>query len=97
IITTSAIRYAVCTQVISLAEAERPACISASDADTTWMSRIAMNMPNTIARKVKSLRGEILSSLTATSEDSWGRLILAAADSLMDHRLRGIISRRRAL
>ena len=28
--------------------AERPAWISASDAETIWMSRIAMNIPNTM-------------------------------------------------
>ena len=35
--------------------ADKPAWISASDAETIWMSRIAMNMPNTMARKREQL------------------------------------------
>src|SRR4051812_29662832 len=47
---TSAIRYAVWTHDTSLELADRPAWISVSDAETTWMSRIDMNMPNTMIR-----------------------------------------------
>src|ERR1019366_4716162 len=54
---TSAIRYEVWTQDTSLEEADRPAWISLSDADTTWMSRIDMNMPNTMMRNANSRRG----------------------------------------
>src|SRR6185437_6687604 len=57
IMITSAIRYAVCTQEISSEPAERPAWIWFSDDDTTCMSRIAMNMPNTITTKAKTVRG----------------------------------------
>jgi hypothetical protein len=48
--------------VISLELAASPACISVNDADTIWMSRIAMNMPNTIDRKANSRRGSIWSA-----------------------------------
>ena len=34
--------------MISSDEAESPAWISDSDAETIWMSRIAMNIPNTM-------------------------------------------------
>src|SRR4051794_825666 len=58
---TSAIRYAVCTHDTSLELADNPACISDSDADTTWMSRIAMNIPNTMIKNAISRRGTIFS------------------------------------
>ena len=48
--TTSAIRYQVCTQLIAVALADRPAWCSDSELETIWMSRIAMNMPTTMAR-----------------------------------------------
>src|SRR5258708_29289366 len=54
---TSAIRYEVWTHDTSLELADRPAWISASDADTTWMSRIDMNIPNTMMRNANSRRG----------------------------------------
>src|SRR5277367_4353768 len=59
---TSAIRYEVCTQEISLELAERPAWISASEAETTWMSRIDMNIPNTMIRNAINRRGSIRSA-----------------------------------
>ena len=62
IATTSAIRYEVCTQVISSLEAASPAWISDSDADTTWMSRNAMNMPKHIARKARMRSGSTRST-----------------------------------
>ena len=50
---TSAIRYEVCTHGISSPEADRPAWISDSEAETIWMSRIAMNMPKHITTKAR--------------------------------------------
>src|SRR3979409_1855167 len=47
---TSAIKYEVWTHDTSLDLADNPAWISESDAETTWMSRIAMNIPNTMIR-----------------------------------------------
>src|SRR4051795_13735565 len=58
---TSAIRYEVCTHDTSLELADSPAWISDSDAETTWMSRIAMNMPNTMIRNAISRRATIFS------------------------------------
>src|SRR6266700_7668388 len=58
---TSAIRYEVCTHDTSLELAERPAWISDSDAETTWMSRIDMNIPNTMIRNANSRRGAMRS------------------------------------
>src|SRR6195256_15141 len=51
---TSAIRYEVWTQDTSLELADKPAWISASDAETIWMSRIDMNIPNTMMRNANS-------------------------------------------
>src|SRR4051794_41130420 len=58
---TSAIRYEVCTHDTSLELADSPAWISDSDAETTWISRIAMNMPNTMIKNATSRRGTIFS------------------------------------
>src|SRR5437868_15382796 len=58
---TSAIRYEVCTHDTSLELADSPAWISDSDADTTWMSRMAMNMPKTMIRNAIRRRGWIRS------------------------------------
>src|ERR1700675_3778738 len=54
---TSAIRYEVWTHDTSLELADRPAWMSESDAETIWMSRIAMNMPKTMIRNAISRRG----------------------------------------
>src|SRR5512135_319144 len=54
---TSAIRYEVWTHDTSLELADRPAWISVSEAETTWISRIDMNMPNTMMRNAISLFG----------------------------------------
>src|SRR6185295_8502994 len=62
---TSAIRYEVCTHDTSLELADRPAWICCSDAETTWMSRIDMNIPNTMIRNVNSRRGGMRSSAAA--------------------------------
>src|SRR5229473_3948225 len=58
---TSAIRYAVWTHDTSVELADRPAWISVSDAETTWMSRIDMNIPNTMMRNAISRRGAMRS------------------------------------
>src|ERR1700692_811934 len=54
---TSAIRYEVWTHDTSVELADRPAWMSVSDAETTWMSRIDMNIPNTMMRNATSRRG----------------------------------------
>src|SRR5471032_2660774 len=59
---TSAIRYAVWTQDTSLELADRPAWISVSEAETIWMSRIDMNIPNTMIRNATSRRGAMRSA-----------------------------------
>src|SRR6202035_6185535 len=64
---TSAIRYEVWTHDTSLELADRPAWISESDAETTWMSRIDMNIPNTMIRKANSRRGEMRSAGAAAA------------------------------
>src|ERR1700731_5201687 len=56
---TSAIRYEVWTQDTSLELADRPAWISVSEAETTWMSRIDMNIPNTMMKNATSRRGSM--------------------------------------
>ena len=58
---TSAIRYAVCTHDTSVELADRPAWMSVSDAETIWMSRIDMNIPNTMIRNAISRRGAMRS------------------------------------
>src|SRR5450755_3824669 len=62
---TSAIRYAVCTHDTSVELADRPAWMSVSEAETTWMSRIDMNIPNTMIRNANSRRGGIRSDTAA--------------------------------
>src|SRR5471032_1838567 len=64
---TSAIRYAVWTHDTSLELADRPAWISVSDAETIWMSRIDMNMPNTMIRNANSRRGGMRSAAAAAA------------------------------
>src|SRR5205807_5981409 len=79
-------RYAVCTQLISFDEAARPAWISVSEAETIWMSRIAMNMPNTMQRNVISRRGSIRS---ASAEAGWGTApaVMVVASAMLALRL----------
>src|SRR5262249_41303061 len=62
---TSAMRYEVCTHDTSLWLADRPAWISLSEAETIWMSRIDMNIPNTMMRKQNSRFGGIRSDAIA--------------------------------
>src|SRR5712672_3281082 len=64
---TSAIRYEVWTQDTSLELADRPAWISLSDAETTWMSRIDMNIPNTMLKNAISRRGAMRSEGAAAA------------------------------
>src|SRR3978361_1283978 len=58
---TSAIRYAVWTHGTSEERAEGPAWISLSEAETIWMSRIDMNIPNTMIKNANSRRGAMRS------------------------------------
>src|ERR1700722_17119455 len=62
---TSAIRYAVCTHDTSVELADRPAWISVSEAETIWMARIDMNIPNTMIRNATNRRGSMRSEGTA--------------------------------
>src|SRR3979411_1317190 len=64
---TSAIRYAVWTHDTSLELADRPAWISVSDAETSWMSTIDMTIPNTMMRNANSRRGAMRSDGTAVA------------------------------
>src|ERR1700729_1487606 len=76
---TSAIRYAVWTQDISLELADRPAWISVSDAETIWMSRIDMNIPNTMMRNATSRRGAMRSDGAAVAFIIPGAVAVASA------------------
>src|ERR1700692_4559539 len=64
---TSAIRYEVWTHDTSLELADRPAWMSVSEAETTWMSRIDMNIPNTMMRNATSRRGAMRSDGAAVA------------------------------
>src|SRR4051812_15790859 len=75
---TSAIRYEVCTHDTSLELAESPAWISDSDAETIWMSRIDMNIPNTMIRNANSRRAGIRSSVAAAFSID-GEAVVASA------------------
>src|SRR6266853_6357801 len=76
---TSAIRYAVWTHDTSLELAESPAWISDNDADTIWMSRIDMNIPNTMIRNANSRRGGIRSDTAAAGFCIAGGAVVASA------------------
>src|SRR3954454_4657794 len=76
---TSAIRYEVWTHDTSLELAERPAWISDSEAETIWMSRIDMNMPNTMIRKANSRRAGTRSSGTLAAGIIDGEAVVASA------------------
>ncbi len=78
---TSAIRYEVCTHDISLELAESPAWISVSEAETIWMSRIDMNIPNTMMRNATSRRGAMRSDGAAVAFIIPG--VAAAASAMM--------------
>src|ERR1700719_1637359 len=76
---TSAIRYEVWTHDTSLELADRPAWISVSDAETTWMSRIDMNIPNTMIRNANSRRGSMRSDGAAGALIMAGGAVVASA------------------
>src|SRR5450756_454647 len=78
---TSAIRYAVWTHDTSLELADRPAWISVSDAETIWMSRIDMNIPNTMMRNAISRRGAMRSAGAAGAAIMLGGAVVASAMS----------------
>ena len=75
---TSAIRYEVWTHDTSLELADRPAWISVSDAETTWMSRIDMNIPNTMMRNATSRRGAMRSEGAAAASIISGEAVTSA-------------------
>src|SRR5712672_3918675 len=75
---TSAIKYEVWTHDISLELAESPAWISASDAETIWMSRIDMNIPNTMMRNA-NIRFGAMRSEGAAAFIMPGGAVLASA------------------
>src|SRR5580692_11446793 len=74
-----AIRYAVWTHETSLELADRPAWISVSDAETIWMSRIDMNIPNTMMRNATSRRGATRSDGAAGAAIIEGGAVVASA------------------
>src|SRR5215813_12503311 len=76
---TSAIRYEVCTHDTSLELADRPAWISESDAETTWMSRIDMNIPNTMMRNANNRRDGMRSDAAAPAFIIEGEAVVASA------------------
>src|ERR1700675_2242132 len=76
---TSAIRYEVWTHDTSLELADKPAWISVSDAETTWMSRIDMNIPNTMMRNATSRRGAMRSEGAAAAFIIDGGAVVASA------------------
>src|SRR5438876_4888908 len=76
---TSAIRYEVWTHDTSLELADRPAWISESDAETTWMSRIDMNIPNTMMRNAINRRGAMRSDGAAAAFIIAGGAAVASA------------------
>src|ERR1700736_3940789 len=82
---TSAIRYEVWTHDTSLEEADRPAWMSVSDADTTWMSRIDMNIPNTMMRNAISRRGAMRSDGAAAAFIIPSGAVVASAMGLSGH------------
>src|SRR3954469_14704802 len=81
---TSAIRYEVWTQDTSLELADKPAWISLSDAETIWMSRIDMNIPNTMIRNATSRRGATRSADAAGALIVPGDAVVAFAMILLD-------------
>src|SRR6202051_3758742 len=76
---TSAIRYAVWTHDTSVELADRPAWMSESDAETIWMSRIDMNIPNTIMRNATSRGGAMRAEGGAAAIIIEGGAVVASA------------------
>src|SRR4030081_2967361 len=75
---TSAIKYEVWTHDTSVELADKPAWISVSDAETTWMSRIDMNIPNTMMRNANSRRGAMRSEGAAAVIMAGGAVLASA-------------------
>src|SRR5581483_607800 len=90
---TSAIKYEVCTQETSVELAESPAWMSDSDADTTWMSRIDMNIPNTMIRKAASRRGAMRSEGAAPIMAGDAVVSVAILTSILFYPHRGALPR----
>src|SRR5258705_1347010 len=76
---TTAIRYEVWTHDPSLELADKPAWISLSDAETIWMSRIDMNIPNTMMRNAISRRGSMRSDGAVAAFVIVGGAVVASA------------------
>src|ERR1700716_1438355 len=81
---TSAIKYEVWTHDTSVALADKPAWISASEAETTWMSRMDMNIPNTMMRNANSRRGAMRSEAAAAFIMAGGAVVASAISSTQD-------------
>ena len=86
---TSAIKYEVWTHDTSLELADKPAWISASDAETIWMSRIDMNIPNTMMRNANSRRGSTCSDGAAGALIIVGGAVVASAIICSDQDVHG--------
>src|SRR3977135_3953382 len=84
---TSAIRYEVWTHDTSLELADRPAWMSVSEAETTWMSRIDMNIPNTMMRNATSRRGAMRSDGAAVASVIPSEAVVASAMGLWGHKV----------
>src|ERR1700730_14677795 len=76
---TSAIRYEVWTHDTSLELADRPAWISVSEAETIWMSRIDMNIPNHMMSNTPSRRGAMRSDGAEAAAIIVGGAVVASA------------------
>src|SRR5271156_831321 len=86
---TSAIRYEVWTHDTSVELADRPAWMSVSEAETIWMSRIDMNIPNTMMRNATSRRGAMRSAGAAGAPVIPCGAVVAFAIALSGHHLLG--------
>src|SRR3982075_2179988 len=84
---TSAIKYEVWTHDTSVELADKPAWISVSDAETTWMSRIDMNIPNTMMRNANSRRGAMRSDGAAAASGIPSDAVVAPAMGLSGHKV----------
>src|SRR5271170_6122911 len=76
---TSEIKYEVCTHDTSVELADNPAWMSVSEAETIWMSRIDMNIPNTMMRNATSRRGSMRSEGAAAAIIIVGEAVVASA------------------
>src|SRR5580700_3305233 len=85
---TSAIRYEVWTHDTSVELADRPAWMSVSDAETTWMSRIDMNIPNTMMMNATTRRGSTRSESIGALPIIAGLAVVASAMAVQFVRLR---------